>query len=369
MPLDLGPLIIPAPRDRPLWQRLILLSGVLLVAFWKLLHLPQRIWPAPVRSLFNNWTWAMFGVVIQSRVQRAYIDQPCVFTMPAVVAPKAEVDPQFRMSEEELAGFYRNGFAGPYDVLDGAQVEALARDLMVARGRPSRTYGQRTDRDLHFEVERMQECMRQPAIVERAAQLLGPDLVAWRSQVFHKGPGGKEVQWHQASTYMVEDYLEPALLPPDRNELFQLTVWIALDEVTRENGCLRFIRGSHDRIRTIRFGGDKGFYHVNFRLEVDYKPEDVAEVVMRPGQCIIFSERTIHGSGPNTTDRRRLAMNYRIIPPNVQVYRNKKVHRAMHMGQTYDLAKWGVMPLRGEDRLRLNRQATFAAAASVTART
>ena len=359
MPLDLAPLIIPEPRERPLWQRLILLSGVLLLAFWKLLHLPKSIWPKPVQSILNNWTWGMFGVVMVSRVQRAYIDQPCVFRQPARLAPKADVAAQYRFSEADLRAFYRNGFIGPFDGLGEQEAQWLGRTLMLARDRPSATYGFKTDRDLHLEVPLMRESMLHPAIIERAAQLLGPDLITWRSQLFHKAAGGAEVQWHQASTYMVEDYLEPALVPPDRNELFQLTIWIALDEVTRANGCLRFIRGSHNRIRTIRFGGERGFYHVNYRLEYDYDPADVVELDMHPGQFVIFSERTVHGSGPNTTDRRRLGMNYRVIPPSVRVYPNKTIHRAMHMGQTYDLSKWGVLLLRGEDKFRLNRYAEF----------
>ena len=88
--------------------------------------------------------------------------------------------------------------------------------------------------------------MKHPAITERCAQLLGPDLLVWRSQYFYKGPKSPAIQWHQASTFMVEDYQDPGIFPPDRSEIFQLTVWVAIDDATPERGCLQF-RSRHAR--------------------------------------------------------------------------------------------------------------------------
>jgi non-heme Fe2+,alpha-ketoglutarate-dependent halogenase len=156
---------------------------------------------------------------------------------------------------------------------------------------------------------------------------------------------------------MLEDYLAPVLVPPDRNELFQLTVWIALSPVTRENGCLEFIPGTHDRIRTIKFGGTKGFYKVSFDLQFEFDPTKVVPMEMLAGQFVLFSERMIHGSGPNRTDGMRLAMNYRVIPTSVRVYAHQTQHKAMHMGQSYSLEHWGTVLLRGKDEFGYNRLA------------
>jgi non-heme Fe2+,alpha-ketoglutarate-dependent halogenase len=73
------------------------------------------------------------------------------------------------------------------------------------------------------------------------------------------------------------------------------------------------------------------------------------------GQFIIFTERCIHGSGPNTTDHHRLAFNMRVIPTHVPAYTKKKHYRSVYNGGKYVLDKWGVALLRGEDRLRLSR--------------
>jgi non-heme Fe2+,alpha-ketoglutarate-dependent halogenase len=297
----------------------------------------------------------MYVVVIRSWVTRAYIDQPCVYKKPSTFSPRAEVEAKYRLSSGEIQSFHDNGILGPFDAFSQSEVQEFIRVVSLRRKLPSKNFGIVTDRDLHLELPIILEFMSSPAILERAAQLLGPNLLSWRSQLFFKPSGGQEIQWHQASTYMMEDYLQPALIPPDRNELFQLTIWVALSPATIENGCLQFVPGTHDRIRTIKFGGPRGFYHVNFRLEFDFDPLRVKHVEVNAGQFVIFSERVIHGSGPNQTDKTRYAFNYRLIPPSVRVYRNQHHHRAMHMGQEYLLENWRAVLLRGVDEHAYNR--------------
>jgi non-heme Fe2+,alpha-ketoglutarate-dependent halogenase len=348
-------MIQPTPVRRPLWIRTLLVAGLAFLAVWKALQLPRRKWPQPMRGILQNWTWGMFRVVMGSWITRAYIDQPCTLRTPQPLIPKASADLRYALSPSDLQFFYDNGYLGPYPAFSSGQIEQLARSLMLRRTQPSYLYGFPTDRDLHFEDDLLLEFLAEPAILERAAQLLGPDLACWRSQVFLKPPGGSAIQWHQASTYMMEDYLEPALHPPDRNELFQLTIWIALDDATRENGCMQAYPGSHKEIRTIRFGGNEGFYKVNFTLEFESRPEDAVSLEVPAGHFILFSERVIHGSGPNTSTKRRMAVNFRLIPPNVRVYPDQRTHRAMHMGQVYSLDRWSLLLLRGEDRYELNK--------------
>ncbi|MEM9556463.1 MAG: phytanoyl-CoA dioxygenase family protein [Acidobacteriota bacterium] len=352
----LGDLIVPTPGLQPLWQRALRWFGVLFLAAWKALRLPRGVLPRPIRAIVEHWTWSTFRVVLGSFVSRAYIDQPCAFVAPDPVSPLGDVEPKHRLGQDELEAFYRDGWLPPFDVFSRDEIRALGDLLLERRQQPSATYGFVTDRDLHLEVPELLAAMRRPEIVDRAAQLLGPDLLCWRSQIFHKPPGAAEIQWHQASSYMLEDYLEPALVPPDRGPLFQLTAWVAVDAATPDNGCLQFISGTHDRIRTLRFGGDRRFYDVHFDLEFDRSLRSVL-VPVKPGQVLLFTERMIHGSGANTIDRPRLAFNFRIVPDTVRVYPDKSHHRAMHMGQDYDLKRWGVVTLRGEDRHKLSRRA------------
>lgn len=344
----LGNIITFEPKVRPLWLRSVYAAGLMFIFAWRTVRLPSRVWPSPLREILENWTPAMYGAVIGSWVTKAYIDQPCRLRAPETPAPLVETADRYRLSQEDLDFFYDKGYLGPYDAMSAEEAKILGRLLLAKRSAPSATFGIVTDRDLHLETPEMRAFMKRPEIVERAAQLLGPDLFCWRSQVFFKPPGAKAIQWHQASTYMLEDYMTPAIVPPDRDRLFQLTVWVAIDHATEANGCLQFLPGTQDRIRKIRFGGEDGFYHVRFRLECDAEADRATPVEVKPGQFLIFTERVVHASGPNRTQVNRLAFNFRIVPSPVRVYPGGPArHGAMHMGQSYDLSQWRPYPLRG----------------------
>ena len=345
-----------SPKNRPLWQRIPIMGGLAGLAAYKRLGLPRSILPRDLKSIVNNWDYEMFSMILKSRVKRAFIDQPCYFEMPEDISPKAEVAPEYQLSNEQLKTFYTDGYLGPFDAFTPEEMGSFREELLAIEETDSKTYGFKTPRDRHFEMPQLWDKFKTPAITERLAQLLGPDLLTWRSQIFFKPPHSPSIQWHQASTFMVEDYQDPALFPDDINEMFQLTVWVAVDDTTHENGCLRFMPGTHNAIRPIQFGGEEGFYNAEFTLE--YTEEEEArsvEVPVRAGQFIIFAERCIHGSGPNTTDRHRMAFNLRVVPTNVSVYPNKKYYRSVYNGGKYHLDKWGVALLRGEDKHQLSR--------------
>lgn len=344
-----------APKLRPLWQRALIVPALALLMVYKALHLPKSILPRDVRSIVTNWHYCQFWMLIKSGVTRTYIDEPCRFRMPEKITAKAAVAPEFQLTEDQLKSFYENGFLGPFEAFSREEMQSFREDMLAVENTDSPTYGFNTPRDRHFDMPRLWNYMKSPAITERVAQLLGPDLLVWRSQFFYKGPGAAAIQWHQASTFMVEDYQDPALFPPDIDEMHQLTIWIAVDDSTFENGCIEFIKGSHQDIRTIKFGGNEGFYKANFTLEHDYSEDRVVKLPVKSGQFIIFTERCIHGSGPNTTDRHRLAFNMRVIPTNVSVYPNKEEYRSVYNRGRYRLKNWGVSLLRGKDQYQLSR--------------
>jgi non-heme Fe2+,alpha-ketoglutarate-dependent halogenase len=83
-----------------------------------------------------------------------------------------------------------------------------------------------------------------------------------------------------------------------------------------------------------------------YELECDVDPDRIVDVEMAPGEALIFCERTVHGSGPNTTDEPRVGFNYRVVTPDVDVYSGqKRWHTAVHMGERYDLLKWRLVSL------------------------
>ena len=73
----------------------------------------------------------------------------------------------------------------------------------------------------------------EPAIVDRIAALLGPNLDCFGTKFFPKLAGGTSTHWHQDNFYF-------KLSPPNC-----LTVWMALDPIDGSNGLLNYVPGSH----------------------------------------------------------------------------------------------------------------------------
>ena len=73
-----------------------------------------------------------------------------------------------------------------------------------------------------------------PEIIEEVKQLIGEDIILWGSSLFCKAEKtGNETPWHQDGEYWPIKPLE------------SVTIWLAIDEVTPENGPLQYIPGSH----------------------------------------------------------------------------------------------------------------------------
>ena len=90
---------------------------------------------------------------------------------------------------------------------------------------------------VHHHDEYFRRLLEEGRFPETAAELLGELVRPVNQQVFIKPPGGasRATPPHQDGFYF---HLEPCVAT---------TLWLALDDVDAENGCLRYVRGSHRR--------------------------------------------------------------------------------------------------------------------------
>jgi non-heme Fe2+,alpha-ketoglutarate-dependent halogenase len=334
--------------------------------------------PPRMRELARSWDSQMLWTFISSFGHRFYTDQNCTLKDPPSFKPLVKTKADWQFSEEQIKSFYENGFIGPITLWTPEEMVAIRRKVDAALDRKSTVYPKAANshRDRYIDVPEFWEVISSPQIVERLAQLLGPDLLVWRSQIFNKQPGDGEITWHQASTYMSEQRIKAAIEPADLNKLFQLTTWIAIDDAFPGNGCMHFLKGTHRKMWTVYRGngprlignppelakliaGEGRFMKAeSATLEVPITEDTIVPMPLKSGQCVIFAERTIHGSPPNTSDKRRFGFTFRTIRTDVQVYREESTHEVTYLKESYDLEKWGCAALRGEDKHHLNRMIT-----------
>ena len=105
------------------------------------------------------------------------------------------------------------------------------------------------------------------------------------------------ISWHQDARYIG---LEP---------FNWVTAWLALSDVTTENGCMYMWEGSHhagQRDHVDTYGKDNLLTRGQTVMDV---PEDITvPIELRPGQLSLHHPWVVHGSGHNTSKHRRLVL-------------------------------------------------------------
>ncbi len=142
------------------------------------------------------------------------------------------------------------------------------------------------------------EVLRHSAMTEVLRDLLGPDTNLLTSKLNTKAPGGgRAVEWHQ----------DWAFYPHTNDNL--LAFGLMLEDVTLENGPLMVIPGSHK--------GPVLSHHMNgvFAGAIDpddplFERERAVTLTGKAGTMSVHHARTLHGSGPNHSDRARKLLFY-----------------------------------------------------------
>ena len=148
----------------------------------------------------------------------------------------------------------------------------------------------------------------EPRILDYVQDLLGPDLICTMTHYFCKEPGDvKQVAWHQDASYWP---LTPSKV---------VTVWLAIDDVDEENGPMTVIPGSHrhGQIPFEKVDDDRNVLGQSVPDPLDWGDEPVA-FTMKAGQISMHSDLLLHGSAPNSSDRRRCGLTLRYNPPEVR---------------------------------------------------
>jgi ectoine hydroxylase-related dioxygenase (phytanoyl-CoA dioxygenase family) len=146
-------------------------------------------------------------------------------------------------------------------------------------------------------------------MLDAVENLIGPDIRFYTDQMFCKpAKHGSEVPWHHDSAYWPD--AEPNLL----------SCWLAIDDVTIENGCVRFIPGSH-----------RGNYphHIiettnpnNLTVQPGFAdPSKEVPVEIKAGSMSVHHSLCVHRSLPNRSDRSRRGLVMIYLPADLKFLR------------------------------------------------
>lgn len=144
-----------------------------------------------------------------------------------------------------------------------------------------------------------------PRLTPLLKSIFGEPVRLYGSQVFAKPAHvGSAVPPHQDMPYW-------PFSPDD-----MLSAWIALDDSTLENGCVRFRLGSH-RLGRLPHAAS-GVVGNSLGLLQTVELPDFAAVIRR-GSCVLHHSLTVHESAPNNSASPRRGLVYVYMGPEVRL--------------------------------------------------
>ena len=215
-----------------------------------------------------------------------------------------------RLTTDEIARYRNDGFHFPVRVMsseDAASVSPPARRRM--NGPTGAPIAGNMRHKVHLLFTWANDLARHPAILDAVEDLIGPDILCWSSTFFIKEARSPSfVSWHQDATYWG--------LSTDE----VVTAWVAFADAPVESGAMKFWPGSHlrNQLEHRDTFDDNNLLSRGQEIAVDVPEGAGVDVPLKAGEMSLHHVLLAHGSGPNTTDDRRIGFALRYIPPHVR---------------------------------------------------
>jgi ectoine hydroxylase-related dioxygenase (phytanoyl-CoA dioxygenase family) len=200
------------------------------------------------------------------------------------------------LSPTEIADRYdRDGFLVIENVFSASECDDLkaeSRRLLQRNGS--------TGKSIVLQASTLSPVCRQLAEDERLLAILRPllpdGIVFSHNRVaFKSGKVSFATPWHTDAFYWA-------------NSRHKISLWIALDDAAAEDGALQVVRGSHGEDWSARHVEGPAANVDEFPKYIaarQWPPEDEIACAVRRGGLVVFGDRTIHGTRPNTSGRER----------------------------------------------------------------
>jgi len=219
---------------------------------------------------------------------------------------------------QQIADYQDNGFTIVEDFLTPDELEewrAAVDETVTERGlyRPPKeragenaTYYTRVfiqSLNMWQESDRIKDLVLDPRIGRMCCELEGIDGIrVWHDQTLQKMPWANPTSWHMDCPNWSFHHRSA------------ISIWIALDHVTVQNGCMYYLPGSHRVAEWERKGGFSPDVGAMFDEYPELRSVDPVPAVMKAGDAGFHNGLTAHGAGPNMTPYPRRGMTCAYMP-------------------------------------------------------
>ena len=164
----------------------------------------------------------------------------------------------------------------------------------------------------------LNQILRSSEVLDIIETLMGPNISLYHSKLLPKSAYyGTITPWHQDYSYWKGEDNQPLMI----NCMF------FIDAATTENGCIRFVPGSHKKGL---LNHNRGNHSFGLYLPGLFGKRDEAVLVeVEPGDCIFFGPLVIHGSDANKSPHHRRANTFAYNVTNNDPRQCREVLRGM----------------------------------------
>jgi len=164
----------------------------------------------------------------------------------------------------------------------------------------------------HFRDERLLEFLLADEVLDLVEPFIGENIGLFSSHFICKDPfKGRATPWHEDSAFWKVHF--------DRFDKI-ITVWLAIDRSSKENGCMRVIPGT-------QVNGFSEYQEIDgamntFDSGISSENIDESKAVyfeLERGECSLHDSRIIHGAQANTSPYRRCGYTMRYFATDHKV--------------------------------------------------
>jgi len=166
----------------------------------------------------------------------------------------------------------------------------------------------------HFTDPALFEWLFAEEVLDLVEPIIGPDIALFSSHFICKPKGnGKRVPWHEDSGYW-RGMIDPMEV---------VTVWLAIDPSTEENGCMKVIpRTFEGYSETVPVDLATNVFGTEIKRNL-FDASKAVSCILEPNHASLHDGKLIHGSEPNLSNKRRCGYTMRYMGTNVRLNRDK----------------------------------------------
>ncbi|MFM8768244.1 MAG: phytanoyl-CoA dioxygenase family protein [Rubrivivax sp.] len=213
------------------------------------------------------------------------------------------------LTQTQIEDYKRDGAAWPIRVMGEDDARSFRRALENHEAVAGQPLQGNMRHKTHLLFTWADALVHHPRVLDAVEDCIGPNIVCWTTNFFIKeanSPGF--VSWHQDSTYWGLD-------PDD-----VITAWVALTEVTEENGCMQVIPGTHriDQLPHLDTFHKDNLLSRGQEISVEVDTSQARGIALHAGEISLHHIKLVHGSAANRSNDRRIGFAMRYIPTHVR---------------------------------------------------